>query len=269
MKRALSRCIIGAGREIENINLLFLPIMSGHSKWSTIKRQKATTDQAKGKLFSKLAKAISLAVKAGGGGDPDLNPKLRVAIETARAANMPKVNIERAITKGTGEGADIEEVAYEGYGPGSVAVIVEAATDNRNRTGQEIKNIFEKRGGKLAGPGAVSFNFAPKGLIVIEYQQGKDKELQMLSLIDLGAEDIEDEGESLELFVEANELFDIKKKVEQAGFKVRGTHLVQKPKSLVSVDREMTRKIQSLLEALDDHDDVQEVYTNADFIATN
>src|SRR3990170_358602 len=153
--------------------------MSGHSKWSTIKRKKATTDMVRGKLFSKISKTIATAVKGGGSNNPETNSKLRVAIEEARAANMPKANVERALKKG-GEG-NVSEFTYEGFGPGGISVIVEGATDNRNRTGQEIKGIFERGGGSLAGPGAVSFNFKQKGLILVE--KGADPQSQMLSMI--------------------------------------------------------------------------------------
>lgn len=146
--------------------------MSGHSKWSTIKRQKAVTDQARGKIFSKLSKAISVAVKTGGSDNPDFNPKLRVAVETAKASNMPKSNIDRAIQRAS-EVGDLTEVLYEGFGPYGVGVVVEATTDNKNRTSQEIKTIFDRSGGNLGGPGSVMFNFVKKGMIIIKRQGGE------------------------------------------------------------------------------------------------
>jgi len=237
--------------------------MSGHSHYATIKRQKEVKDSAKGKIFSKLGKAISIAVKAGGGTDPEANYKLRMAIDAARSANMPKVNIDRAITKGSGEVDNIEEVAYEGFGPGGIAIIVQAATDNRNRTGQEIKNIFEKGGGNLAGPGSVSFNFEPKGFLLV--QKENNLEEQMFKLIDCGAEDIEETGDGLEIFTNYNDLAKVKKEVEIAGLTIRSFSLVQKPKNLMQIqDGHTASKALALLEKFEDLDDVQEVYSNID-----
>lgn len=236
--------------------------MSGHSKWSTIKRQKEANDAARGQLFSKLARAISIAVKTGGGENPDTNHKLRMAIDKARANNMPKVNIERAISKGTGGGA-LEEVTYEGFGPAGIAVIVEVATDNRNRTGQEIKNLFERGGGRLAGPGAVSFNFEPKGLLVIEKKADSDE--QMLALIDLGVEEIEEMEDGIEVYVESGNLSDLKKKLEEQGFKITSSELVRKPKNFqVISDKETASKILSFLDNLEEQDDAQKVFANFD-----
>ncbi len=237
--------------------------MSGHSKWSTIKRQKETKDQARGKIFSKLAKSISVAVKSGGGPNPDSNYKLRIVIETARAANMPKGNIERAISRAASEAANIEEVAYEGFGPGGIGIIVEAVTDNRNRTGQEIKNIFERGGGSFA-PGALSHIFAQKGFILVE-KKGKTDE-QILKLIDLGVEDVEEGEDGIEVYTPPAKLFEEKKNLEQAGFRVKESGLVQKPKTLVPIEAGDSQKAMALLHALEDHEDVEDVYTNADII---
>jgi len=176
--------------------------MSGHSHYATIKRQKALTDAARGNVFSKHAKAIMIAAK--GGGDPESNFKLRVAIDKARAENMPKDNIERAIAKATSEGGVLTEAVYEGFGPSGVAVIVEAATDNKNRTAQEIKNLFERGGGSLAGPGAVSFNFESKGFLLIK--KTSDPDSQMLTIIDMGVEDITDSVDGLEVYVAPDKL---------------------------------------------------------------
>lgn len=236
--------------------------MSGHSKWSTIKRKKEATDQARGKLFSKLSRAISIAIKTGGGADPDTNHKLRVAIEAAKSSNMPKANIERAISKGGG-GESLEEGTYEGFGPEGINVIAEVATDNRNRTGQELKGIFERGGGRMAGPGAVSFNFEPKGLLVIEKK--KDIEGQMLELIDLGAEDVEETTDGIEVYLDYNNLSDIKDKIVKNEYKITSTELVQKPKVFQKVEaKEKAKKIISFLEKLEDHDDVQKVFANID-----
>lgn len=236
--------------------------MSGHSHYATIKRQKEAKDAARGQIFSKLAKAISVAVKTGGGANPETNYKLRVAIDKAKAANMPKANIERAISKGTG-GGTLEEVTYEGFGPGGIAIIVEAATDNRNRTVQEIKGFFERGGGNLAGPGAVSFNFEPKGLLVIKKK--KDTETQMLELIDLGVEDIDEVEDGLEIYVEGNKLGETKKVLEKGGFEVISSELVQKPKALQTVPDEKTAaKALAFLNNLENHEDIQKVFANLD-----
>jgi len=236
--------------------------MSGHSHYATIKRQKESKDLAKGKIFSKLAREISIAVKSGGGPSPDSNYKLRVAMDKARAANMPKVNIERAISKGSG-GEALEEVTYEGFGPEGIAVMVETATDNRNRTGQEIKGIFERGGGGLAGPGAVSFNFTSRGLLVIK--KDKDSEEQMLKLIDLGVEDLEETGDGIEAYVESSKLGEIRDKLEKDNFQISSAELVQKPKNYQTVsNEEKAKKVLSFLDKLEDNDDVQKVFTNLD-----
>jgi YebC/PmpR family DNA-binding regulatory protein len=234
--------------------------MSGHSHYSTIKRQKEVNDAARGQVFSKLGRAISIAVKTGGGSNPDSNYKLRVAIDKARAANMPKINVERAISKGTGSGT-LEEITYEGFGPGGIAVMVEVATDNRNRSGQEIKNMFEKGGGSMAGPGAVSFNFEPRGFLIIK--KNKNTEEQMLALIDLGVEDMEEIDDGIEVYVDAHVLSETKEKLEDKSFKVISTELVQRPKNYQSITDEKTAsKILSFLDNLEKHDDVQKVFAN-------
>lgn len=233
--------------------------MSGHSKWSTIKRKKEVTDQARGKLFSRLGKAISIAVKTGGGGNPDSNPTLRVAVDNAKAANMPKANIERAI-KNASEVGDVEELTYEGFGPEGFGVMVIAVSDNRNRTAQEIKTLFDRGGGTLASPGAVSFNFEPKGMIMVANNGDLDE--QMLQLIDLGAEEVEPADDGLEVLVGASNLYALKDKFEAAGFNILSTELIQNPKTLQSVEN--AQKALSFLEALNAHDDVQSVYANLD-----
>lgn len=234
--------------------------MSGHSHYSTIKRQKEANDAVRGQVFSKLSRAISIAVKTGGGSNPDSNYKLRVAMDKARAANMPKVNVERAISRGTGGGA-LEEVTYEGFGPGGIAVMVEVATDNRNRSGQEIKNIFEKGTGSLAGPGAVSFNFEPKGFLIVN--KDKNVEEQMLTLIDLGVEDIEETDDGIEVYVEASVLSQTREKLESKDFKVISTELVQKPRNYQSITEEKkASRALSFLDNLEKQDDVQKVFAN-------
>jgi len=236
--------------------------MSGHSHYATIKRQKESKDAARGNMFSKLGKAISIAAKTGGGPDPNSNFKLRVAIDKARGFNMPKDNIERAISRASG-GESLDEVSYEGFGPSGVAVMVEVATDNRNRTGQEIKNIFERAGGSLAGPGAVSFNFEPKGQIVVKNEG--DAEAQMLKLIDLGVEDIEETDDGIEVHVSPEKLNSSRKALEDAGFTIVGVELVQRPKNYVSVTAptEASKAI-TFLDSLNEHEDVQKVFANLD-----
>src|SRR3990167_4029145 len=232
--------------------------MSGHSHYATIKRQKALTDAARGNVFSKHAKAIMIAAK--GGGDPESNFKLRVAIDKARADNMPKDNIERAIAKATSEEGVLTEAVYEGFGPSGVAVIVEAATDNKNRTAQEIKNLFERGGGSLAGPGAVSFNFESKGFLLIK--KTSDPDSQMLTIIDMGVEDITDSVDGLEVYVAPDKLGEVKNKVEEVGFEVSEVELQMKPKNLIEVSQTESDKIVKFLETLESHDDIQKVYAN-------
>lgn len=241
--------------------------MSGHSHYATIHRQKELNDAQRGRVFSKIAKEIVIAVKTGGGGvDPASNFKLRMVMEKARAANMPKDNVERALRQAQGKIEAVEEVTYEGFGPQGVAVVVETATDNRNRTGQEIKNIFERAGGSLAGPGAVSFNFESKGLIVVE--KGNNSEEQMLKLIDLGVEDVEEVEDAIEVYVFPEKLGETKKKIGESGFMVKSAELYLKPKSLQTIDSVAdAKKVLAFLDNLEDHNDVQKVYANIDIPA--
>lgn len=236
--------------------------MSGHSKWSTIKRKKEVNDQARGKLFSKLSKAISIAVKSGGGPNPDMNLKLKVAIDTARSANMPRENIDRAISRADMDAANLEEVTYEGFGPGGVGIIVEATTDNRNRTVQEIKQIFDRNGGSLATPNSVAYNFDVVGLITLSSSASGD-DSTMLKLIDLGVEDIIADEKGLYVYTKMNELGSIRKQLEDAGLPVEDSHIVRRAKMNVSVDDNVGEKLTTLLEILEEHDDVQQIFTNA------
>lgn len=235
--------------------------MSGHSHFATIKRQKSANDAAKGNLFSKLARSIMIAAK--NGPDPDMNFKLRFEIEKAREASMPKENIERAIAKATTEAANLTEVTYEGFGPGGIGFIVQAATDNKNRCAQEVKNIFDRAGGSLAGPGAVSFNFDSKGFMFAKKQE--DVETQMLKLIDLGAEDIQDTADGLEIYVSPDKLGDTHKKIDGAGFEVTRTELIMEPKNPQTVtDPALASKVIKLIDALEEMEDVQKVFTTMD-----
>jgi YebC/PmpR family DNA-binding regulatory protein len=236
--------------------------MSGHSHFATIKRQKEAKDAAKGRVFSKMARAIAIAVKAGRSPDPDANYKLRMVIEQARASNMPKSNIERAISNAATSG-NIEEITYEGYGPYGIGVVVETATDNKNRTSQEIKNIFERVGGSLAGPGAVSFNFEKKGVLAIK--KSSDPQTQMLSLIDQGVEDISETADAIEAYVLPQMVDEIKDKLTSLGFEIESFGIELKPKSFVTIaEADKAKKAISFLNVLDDHEDVQNVYSNFD-----
>ena len=234
--------------------------MSGHSKWSTIKHKKETTDARRGKLFSTLSRGIIIAIKTGGGPNPETNYKLRVAIDTAKAANMPKGNIDRVLAKAQSSG-DMFEARYEGFTAGGASVLVDVVTDNKNRSAQEIKSIFEKGRGQFASPGAVSFNFEPKGLLLVE-KKG-DVEEQMLEMIDTGIEDLEEANGGIECYVPSETLHGVKGKLEEKGYAITSADLVQKPKTLHTVDdSSLARVALLLLSTLEDHEDVQNVFTN-------
>ena len=235
--------------------------MSGHSHFATIKRQKAVNDAAKGNLFSKMARAIMIAAK--GGADPDMNFKLRVEIDKARAVSMPKENIERAIAKATTDAANIEEITYEGFGPGGVGVMVEVLSDNKNRTSQEIGNAFSRGGGNLAGPNAVAYNFESKGFILVK--KNSDPDTQMLTLIDAGAEDIEDVGDEFEIYVAPDKLSQIHKKLIEMGIEVSTAELQMKPVNFQTItDSATASKVMRFIDDMESLDDVQRVFTNAD-----
>jgi YebC/PmpR family DNA-binding regulatory protein len=247
--------------------LVFITNLSGHSKWSTIKHQKAVADQRRGKLFSKISKAISVAAKEGRSADPEANPRLRLAMEQARAVNMPKENIKRAIERGIGKGkgSGLETITYEGFGPEKVAVVIECVTDNKNRTGAEIKSFFERKGGHLGAPGSANYLFKKKGLILVK--KAAEAEKQMLQLIDLGIEDVEEEKELIEIYTRPEELEAVKKKIAELGFDIQEASLTLKPTTPLSLeDEEKKNKVLSFLKQLDDFDDVQKIYCNADFI---
>jgi YebC/PmpR family DNA-binding regulatory protein len=222
--------------------------MSGHSHYATVHRQKELKDAAKGQTFSKLARAITIAAKSGGGPDADSNYKLRITIEKARAASMPKENIDRAISKAEG-GVDLEEVMYEGFGPSGILVLVEAATDNKNRTNAEIRNLFDKNGGKMGTPGSVSFNFQSIGYILVKKEDNIDD--QILNLIDMGATDVKEVESGIEVYMPINKI------------EIFGAELIQKPKNLALVEGDMTEKVEKFLENFENHEDVQKVFTNA------
>lgn len=236
--------------------------MSGHSHYATTHRQKELKDAARGQIFSKLARAITIAAKTGGSPNPDFNFKLRIAVDKAKQASMPKENIDRAISKAE-SGGDLEEIMYEGFGPGGVSVLVEAATDNRNRTNSEIRNLFDKNGGKMGSPGSVSFNFEPKGLLLVE--KGENTDAELLKLIDLGAEDVEEVPDGIEVYVVANRLSEIQKKITDANFKIISAELIQKAKSYQKIPPELSEKVEHFLDNFHEHEDVQKVFTNAEF----
>ncbi len=238
--------------------------MSGHSKWSTIKRKKGAEDAKRGKIFTRLARNITLAARSGGG-DPDSNATLRMAIDKARGSNMPKDNIERAIKRGTGdlEGGQLEEVIYEGYAPHGVALLVQCLTDNRNRTLADIRRVFNRSGGSLAEAGAVTWMFDPRGLITIE-RAGLDPDEIFLMAVEAGAEDIEVSDEFVEIYTEAGDLHTIATALENQGLSVEDVDLSMVASTQISLDEKETRQILAMIEALDELDDVDQVYSNLD-----
>ncbi|MDX6721723.1 MAG: hypothetical protein QOD73_127 [Solirubrobacteraceae bacterium] len=238
--------------------------MAGHSKWAGIKHKKAIVDARRGKLFTKLARAITVAAKEGGG-DPEGNPALGLAVQKAKDASMPKDNIERAIAKGTGEGADadaLETVLYEGYGPGGVALLVEAMTDNRNRTGSDVRHLFTKHGGNLGEPGSVAYLFDKRGLIVVDGNRyGED---DLLVAIEAGALDVSVDDDVFEILTEPADLPAVRAALEEAGVELESAEVTQHPKTRVPVDEEIAVRLMRLIDAFDDNDDVSEVHGNFD-----
>jgi YebC/PmpR family DNA-binding regulatory protein len=238
--------------------------MAGHSKWASIKHKKKAVDAKRGQLFTKLTRAITVAAREGGG-DPEGNPSLALAIQKARDASMPKDNIERAIAKGTGADSDgeaFETVLYEGYGPGGVAVLVEALTDNRNRTGSEVRHLFSKHGGSLGEPGSVAWTFEKKGEIVVDgVRYGED---DLLAAIDAGAEDMTLEGDLWEIVTGPTDVAAVRVALEEAGVELQSAELVQRPTTLTQVEEDHLKSIMRLIEGLEDHDDIQAVHANFD-----
>ena len=239
--------------------------MSGHSHWATIKHKKGAADAKRGRLWSKIARMIIVAAK-NGGGDPSGNLVLRYAIDKARAANMPKDTIDKAIKRGTGEagGAAFESMQYEGYGTNGVAIVVEVLTDNRNRTGPEIKRIFEKHGGSLGTPGCVSWMFHKKGLITVSTSSIGEDDLMELAL-GAGAEDMQNTGEVYEITCDPSGYEQLKKALEEKGIPIQSAEISMVPTTMVPITTpEAARKVINLMEAFDDHDDVQNAYANFD-----
>lgn len=243
--------------------------MSGHSKWANIKHRKAKVDAQRGKLFTKLGRELIVAARLGGG-DPEANPRLKLAIQRAREANMPMESIQRAIQRGTGEiaGESYEEVVYEGYGPGGVAILLNLTTDNRNRTASEIRHLFSKHGGSLGESGCVAWMFDSRGLITVELGQGApEADEVMLWAIEAGAEDVNhnEEDNTIEIVTEPGSLEAVKQALVEKGVPIATAEVTMLPKSTVNVsDPEVARRLLRLLDVLEDHDDVQAVYANFD-----
>ncbi|HPU43896.1 MAG TPA: YebC/PmpR family DNA-binding transcriptional regulator [Dictyoglomaceae bacterium] len=239
--------------------------MSGHSKWANIKHRKASADAKKGKLFSNLSKEIIIAAKHGGG-NPETNLSLKAAIERAKEANMPKENIERAIKRGTGEiqGITYEEVTYEGYGPGGVAILIEVVTDNKNRTASEIRRIFTRYGGNLGEAGCVAWIFEDKGSILIDKGSVKDEDQLITDALEVGAEDVQISSEDVEVITDPQVFSDIKAKLQEKGYKIIQAEVTKLPKNVVPLNGPEAEKLLKLMEELDELDDVQKTYANFD-----
>ena len=238
--------------------------MSGHSKWATIKHKKGAADKARGKLFAKIARQLEVAARQGGA-DLGSNASLRTVVQKAKAAQMTNDAIDRAVKRGAGlsEGGNFESIMYEGYAPGGVAMLVETLTDNRNRTGGEVRNIFSKLGGSMAEPGAVGWQFSRKGVILLE--GGGDEDSVMLSALDAGAEDVVADGNGWRVTCEAADVYDVKASLEAGGLKVVSAESTMVSSTTIEVsDPETAKKILRIMEALEDNDDVQDVFANFD-----
>jgi len=239
--------------------------MSGHSKWSTIKRAKGAADAKRGVIFTKLSREIIIAAKQGGG-DPDANFKLRMAVNRARAVNMPNDNIARAIAKATGAGAEdqMAEITYEGYGPGGTAILVAVATDNRNRTVAEVRHAFSRAGGNLGEAGSVGWQFEPKGVISVAVEKHDPDDL-VLQAIDAGADDVQLQGETVEVQTDPADLEAVRKALESSGLSIENADYAMVPKVTIELEDKTAHSVLKLLDALEDLEDVQRVYSNADF----
>ena len=238
--------------------------MSGHSKWAGIKHKKALVDAKRGKLFSRLTREIIVSAKTGGG-SLDTNPRLRLAVARAKEANMPNDNIERAIKKGTGElpGVTYEQVNYEGYGPGGVAIVVDVLTDNKNRTTAEVRNIFSNKGGNLAGSGSVNWLFRRKGFIVVNKSKAEEDKLMSIA-IESGAEDLKAEEDSYEIVTDIKDYEKVRAALTEKGIEWEAAEITQIPSSYVKLQGKQAQQVLALVESLEDHDDVQNVYANFD-----
>ena len=238
--------------------------MSGHSKWATIKHKKGALDAKRGAMFTKVIKEITVAAK-NGGGNPDSNPRLRTALAKAKECNCPADNIDRAIKKGTGElpGVVYEEQTYEGYGPAGVAILIEALTDNKNRTTSEIRNILEKKGGSMSGAGSVAWQFQKKGLLVVKRTSADEEKLMSIAL-DAGASDFTSEKDNFEIVTEPQDFENVKKAITDAKISTESAEITRIPSAMVKVGLNEAKTALALIEALEDHDDVQNVYSNID-----
>ena len=239
--------------------------MSGHSKWSSIKHKKAAVDAKRGRAFSKLSRAITAAAKQGGG-DPEHNHQLAAAVEKAKDFNMPADKIERAIKRGTGEieGAQFEQLTYEGYGPNSVAIMVEVLTDNRNRAAADMRNIFARHSGNLGESGCVSWMFESKGIILVNKKNGTNEDDLLALAIEAGADDVGAEDNHWEITIKPEDLMKVRKALEAGNIKFTSAELTKVPKSVVKLDKSQAKKVLRLVDTLEEHDDVQEVYANFD-----
>ncbi len=239
--------------------------MSGHSKWSTIKRKKGAADAKRGALFGKLSKAITVAAREGGG-DAEMNPTLALAIQKAKDGNMPNDNIQRAIDKGTGAGADaetFERITYEGYAPGGVAVLVEVLTDNRNRAASDVRYVFSKNGGKLGTTGSVAYLFERKGVILVP-KDGVDEDELMLAALEAGAEDVEAQENDYRVVTTPESFTDVRGQLEDSGITLEHAEITMEPQNSIALDSSTVRQTLRLIDALEENDDVQEVYANFD-----
>jgi YebC/PmpR family DNA-binding regulatory protein len=238
--------------------------MSGHSKWASIKHKKAIVDQRRGQHFTKLARAITVAARDGGG-DPEMNAPLGNAVQKAKDASMPKDNIERAILKGTGAGADaaaFAEVVYEGYGPGGVALLIETLTDNRNRTAADMRHLLSKRGGTLGTPGSVAYLFNKRGVLLVDASRYTEDDL--LVAIEAGAEDVTGDDECFEIVTDPKDLPAVRRALEDAGVELESAEVTQQPTTRTTIDEQTAEKLMRLIESLDENDDVNEVHANFD-----
>ena len=242
--------------------------MSGHSKWSTIKHQKGAADAKRGVLFTKLSREISLAVRDGGGTDPDMNFKLRLALDRAKSNNMPQDSISRAVKRGSGEGSEgesLEQVTYEGYGPGGGAILLQAVTTNRNRTASDVRSAFNRGGGNLGESGCVAWNFDLRGVVTIDIDDEEKAEELGLLVIDAGAEDIQIDEGVLEIFSPIESLQDVQRAVEAEGVAVRTAEMSMVPKTTIALGNKEAEQTLRLLDVLEELDDIQKAFTNADF----
>ena len=242
--------------------------MSGHSKWSTIKHQKGAADAKRGALFTKISRELTIAVKNGGGADPDMNFHLRLVLDKAKSANMPSDSISRAVKRGAGEageGETLEEITYEGYGPGGGAILLQILTTNRNRTASDVRSAFSRGGGNLGENGCVAWNFDHLGVIGLEVKdEGRGEELGLLA-IDAGAEDVKFEDDFLEIFTAIDQLQTVQKALESEGVPPEAAQIAMVPKTTIALDDKQAEQTLRLLDALEELDDVQKAYTNADF----